>query len=792
MTTYELLKPHILDIENPSRYFPSEYIYGKKNYVSGMLKCAICFPDLYEIGMSNNAVRIIYNQLNNLENVYCDRVFSVAPDFEKLLKSENIALSTLENDIPLNKLDFLGISIGSELAATNILQVLELGGINRYAKDRKDNEPIVIAGGPASTNPLPFGMFFDFVYIGEAENGLDEVIKIIAANKTRQERINELKKLDFLWYYGKKLATRAVDVNFGKDSEEKHIYKHYAVPSFEVAQDHGTAEIMRGCPNGCRFCHAGQYYKPFRQRNLNKISQIVRQNVNDFGYREVTLSSLSSGDYPNLDVLIDRLNSDYSKRKISFSLPSLKVSSFSLNILEKISEVRKSGLTFAVETPLLNDQRSLNKEVYIEQLISIINEAKSRGWKLAKFYFMVGLPFTDMENEEKNITDFLVKIRTATRININVNIGTFIPKAHTPFQWARQLTLEESESHLKSIKRTLTANIPGIKVSYHEPAISFLEGIISRGSYECYKLIERAYELGCRLDAWDEYLDFEKWKQAISDVGYSFRNSFDVGEELPWDSVSMNVSPKYLKDECEKASKHELTSICSSECDHKCGVCSKKYSVIKAADSSEKDKKNSEIEADTYRQVVIRYSKKGRAVLNSHMSVMRQFEMAFQRAGLNVAFTEGFNPKPRLEFANPLSMGISGENELLLCELPLNQVNADIVDKLNSVLADGYNVLGYVEIPPHSSGRKISLASNILYSDFTVDNIIDDKISSSLDFSTGKDTSFDVKKDNGKYFIRVYGEKNLFKNLFPEDMNKFYIAQNCNIVRNSITLKEIK
>ncbi|MBO4424173.1 MAG: radical SAM protein, partial [Spirochaetales bacterium] len=458
-----------LEIENPARYMGSEYIYGQKHYTQGLVKCAMCFPDLYEIGMANNAIRILYDLINRIPDAFCDRVFSVAPEFENLLREKEIPLFTLQEHIPLNELDYLGISIGYELSATNILQILDLGRIAIDVKDRKETDPIVIAGGPASTNPLPFSRFFDFVHIGEAEADISEIINTIGQYKTRSERISALKEIPYLWYPGKKLAKRAVDNTFGT-SEESPVLEHFAISSFETAQDHGTVEIMRGCPNGCRFCHAGQYYKPFRQRNLDTVYDLVEQNVSQLGYREVTLSSLSSGDYPGLDKLIKALNESYKSRSISFSLPSLRVSTFGLNIIEQLSEVRKSGLTFAIETPLLENQRSNNKEVPLESVISIIQEARSRGWKLAKFYFMVGLPFVDRETEQQSLVDFLLAIRNATKINMNINIGTFIPKAHTPYQWVRQMTMEESAQHLRSIKKALMDAIPGIKVSYHEPS----------------------------------------------------------------------------------------------------------------------------------------------------------------------------------------------------------------------------------------------------------------------------------------------------------------------------------
>ncbi|MCR5443823.1 MAG: TIGR03936 family radical SAM-associated protein [Sphaerochaetaceae bacterium] len=786
-----------LEIENPARYIGSEYIYNQKHYKEGMIKCAMCFPDLYEIGMANNAIRILYDLINRIPEAVCDRVFAVAPDFEALLRSKNIPLFTLQEQFPLSSLDYLGISIGYELSATNILQILDLGGIELDAKDRKETDPIVIAGGPAATNPLPFSRFFDFVHIGEAEADIADIIRIIGEHKTRSERIQALKSIPYLWYPGKEMAKRAVDTTFGTP-EECPVLEHFAISSFETAQDHGTVEIMRGCPNGCRFCHAGQYYKPFRQRNLDTVYDLVEQNVSQLGYREITLSSLSSGDYPGLDKLIKALNESYKARSISFSLPSLRVSTFGLNIIEQLSEVRKSGLTFAIETPLLQNQRSNNKEVPLESVISIIQEARSRGWKLAKFYFMVGLPFVDVETEQQSLVDFLLAIRNATKINMNINIGTFIPKAHTPYQWVRQMTMEESARHLRSIKKALMDAIPGIKVSYHEPSISFLEGLVSRGGYECCDLIQKAYELGCRLDAWDEYIRWDLWQKAIEELSYDTSpRSWDLEDELPWDSVSMNVSKAYLKREYEKASRHELTHICDSDCDHRCGVCSKSGAKVIQANNEDFSSIRHPVHvlppASEYVQAILTYEKTGRAVYNSHIAVMRQFEMAFQRAGLDVMFTQGFNPKPKMEFLNPISMGVCGENELLLCELPISQITPDTVNVLNKALADGFNVKSIKVLPPNPTGKKISLSSKMKGSVFEISDIEDDEIRGILDTQAGSGTSdFMLERiGEGCYRVTVFGDKNIFKLLFPKEMSKFHIAGSCHIVRKHIDMERI-
>ena len=784
-----------LEIENPARYLGSEFIYNRKHYEDGYVKCAMCFPDLYEIGMANNAIRILYDIINRTEGAFCDRVFAVAPDFEGMLRDKNIPLYTLQEHFPLNQLDYLGISIGYELCATNILQVLDLGHIALDKSKRKETDPVVFAGGPASTNPLPFSEFVDFVHIGEAEPDLSNIIKTIGKYKTRSERIEALKEFPCLWYPGKKLANRAVDTTFGTDEEHPRL-EHFAIASFETAQDHGVVEIMRGCPNGCRFCHAGQYYKPFRQRTLDTVYDLVDQNVEQAGYREITLSSLSSGDYPGLDKLIKALNDTYKERNISFSLPSLRVNTFGLNILEQLSEVRKSGLTFAIETPLLENQRSNNKEVRLENIIPIIQEARSRGWKLAKFYFMVGLPFVDVETEEKSLVDFLVAIRNATKINMNINIGTFIPKAHTPYQWVRQMSMEQSAEHLRSIKRALMAAIPGIKVSYHEPSISFLEGLLSRGGYECSALIRKAYELGCRLDAWDEYIKWDLWQQAIEELGYDTEpKQWSLDEELPWDSVTMNVSKAYLKREYEKARDHQLTGNCSSECDHRCGVCNKYTEVVKAEneDFAVKKQKRAIPPLTEYVQTVFTYEKTGRAVYNSHIAVMRQFEMAFQRSGLDILFTQGFNPKPKLEFLNPITMGVHGENELLLCELPVSQLNETTIGKLNDALAEGYEIKAMKVLPVAKSGKKISLASKMKGCLYEISEVSDPQILEILKSRLGaEEIGYNVSEvSDGVFSVRIEGDRNIFKTVFSPEISKFHIAGSCHMVRKQIFMEEL-
>ncbi len=802
MQIVDMIADDLLMIQNPARYTGGEFHYGTKDLAKVYFHTAICFPDLYEIGMSNNAVRILYDLLNSMEEVYCDRVFSVAPDFEQLLREKQLPLYTLDLQKPLSELDMLGISIGYELGATNILQVLDLGGIPLHACDRTDEHPIVICGGPAVTNPLPFAPFMDFVYIGEAEEGLQEVARILInakkQQKSRSEKLALLQSLPYLWYTGKKLALRFIDTNFA--TPESHTYRHYVVPNFKVAQDNGVVEIMRGCPNSCRFCHAGQYYKPYRQKQYSTMAAQVEQHVSDFGYREITLSSLSSGDHPYIKELIETLNAEYSHRHVSFSLPSLKVNSFSLGILEQLSEVRKSGLTFAIETPKEAWQRAMNKEVPLEQVIEIAREAKSRGWKLAKFYFMVGLPFVDRQVENQAIVDYVGAIYDATRLSMNINIGTFIPKAHTPFQWCSQLTPTQSYEQLSSLKKAINERIRGCKVSYHEPNISYLEGLISRGDERYAAVIESAYRKGCRLDAWDEYLKSDLWLEAIGESSYNpdtcIFEPYGLDEELPWDSVSMRVSKKFLKDEYEKAKNLLLTERCFESCSHLCGVCSKVTEVI---DTTHKDPILEQVRDKTLViepkeepisktvQALITYRRYGRSLYISHIHAMRNFEMAFQRSKVGVQFTQGFNPKPKLEFVNPLSVGIAGDEEVMLAELidSENLTEQEVKEKLGSALNDGYEI---VQVLFLRLDKKQTLAKYLKGSLYTIETREDEKSRTLLESFCDQELK-DVavhKESDGLFSVRLEGEKNLVKSLFGNDTDKFALASRLRITRKAL------
>jgi radical SAM family uncharacterized protein/radical SAM-linked protein len=736
-------------VQNPAGYVGGETGQVVKHHSDkdGLFNFAVAFPDLYSIAMSNQAIKIIYNGLNARDSIRCERVFAVESDFENILKKKKIPLYTLETGMVLDNLDMIGFSIGYELGITGVLSILDLGGIPLLATDRTEKDPVVIAGGCGVTNPAVFGDFFDAVFIGEAEPALFDLVEKLSQMKKngagRNEILAETKKCPYVWSEnmtmescGHSIAKRAVQADWGSVPS---IPSFYPLPNIKPVQEHGVVEIMRGCPNGCRFCHAGIYYRPQRIKPQKMIIAETDRLITEGGYRQISLTSLSSGDYPDIGSLLDKLNERYSKYNVSFQLPSLKVNSFTLPILEKLAEVRKSGLTFAVETPDEMWQLHLNKEVYAQHLVELILEAKKRGWNKAKFYFMVGLPLpeTAEKTEEKEIVDFLIDLQNRTQIQCNVNVGTFIPKPHTPYQWARQISPEESDRKLTYIRMHLPRG--KFHVGTHDISTSYIEGLISRGDKRAGKVILAAYKKGCRLDAWEDHIraDLPLWKESFAEADYDVKNEIlrkrDMNESLPWDNVTLGPAKSFYAKEWEKSEKAVLTPRCSHDCDHRCGVCSNKVKVTervsekesevvqKSILSSEQNSFLSHISMQPERTVNIRvlyrvvfsFKKHNGAEYISHLEEVEIFTRALLCAGLPVMYTTGFNPLPRLEFASTLSLGISSQEEIASLVLFENVESEDFIKKINKFLIPGMLVEKCFIFPVTNQRKRESLSSSL-------------------------------------------------------------------------------
>ncbi len=724
----------LLRVEKPGRYVGGEFGSFVPDF-SAPLRIAICFPDLYEVGMTNRAIKILYHLFNGIEGVSAERVFAAAPDFENELKNRAIPLYSLESGTPLSRFDIIAFSVGYELAATTILSVLDLGGIPLRARARGSGDPIIIAGGPAVTNPTPFGRFVDAVFIGEAEERIPaltaELVDLKRRGAGREALLARITGSPSAW---SEWDSHPVRIDRFNDFGVHAFPASMPVAGMRIVQDHGAVEIMRGCPHGCRFCHAGVFYRPYREKPSDVIFEEVERLVTECGYREITISSLSSGDYTDIVSLMRRLNAVYRARGVSFSLPSIRIDSFTLPLLEEVATVRKSGLTFAVETPRPEWQRGINKEVSLERTLAIMREAKHHGWKQAKLYFMLGLPVCGDEDEVSAIAGFIETVRRESGMHINVNVSTFVPKPHTPFQWARQLDEREADRGIQRLKRRMRRS--SVAVRYNSPFSSVIEGIICRGDERVGELIEAAYRNGSRLDAWEDHFNRDAWRDAIDSQSWDvIRTSLAArspGGKLPWDRVSIGVRTEALLREYRRALRGETSAQCSERCSAHCGVCTVGTKVRTVPRSPAPSLRSSStrripiVPARLPEYVVdFTYSKTGRAVYLAHLDTLTMFARALTRAGLNPKFSAGFNPKPKIEFAHPLSLGYASEDEIARVTIIGNPGRFPV--RLNDVLHEGFRVLD-ARAYPKPPTRLPSLMSQYWGSEYLLSLDPDDEL----------------------------------------------------------------
>jgi radical SAM superfamily enzyme YgiQ (UPF0313 family) len=621
-------------------------------------------------------------------------------------------------------------TLGYELGITGVLTMLDRGFVPLRRTERGEGDPIVIMGGPCVSNPLPYARFIDAFWIGEAEAGFfdlaAELRDLKQGGASRSALLERLRAHPSVWTEGKKRAARAVDAAFSSRPPSAAVFP---APNIKTAQQHGAVEIMRGCPNGCRFCHAGVWYRPMRQKSAATILEETAAFINDGGYREISLSSLSSGDYRHIDSLAGSLNDAYGSRHISFQLPSLRVSTFSLSLLEKVSAVRKSSLTFAVETPVDAWQMAINKAVSRDTVASILAEAKRNGWRGAKFYFMIGLPVgeqregAEQKSEEQEIVEFILEVAARAGMHFNINVGAFVPKPHTPYQWVSQIDAQTAREKIFYIRDSLKRR--GHKVSYNDPFVAVIEGILSRGDERVGELVEEAYTRGCRLDAWDEHIQKDVWAELLERHGALVQElcgERDTEAPLPWECIASGASAAFFKREYRRSASAEFTSPCADACDEPCGNCAGETKIVS---NIIHDDKLLQVKAtaptvakrqdpETLR-MLFAFEKRRAAAFLPHLALIELFSMAFIRSRVPVLFTQGFNPIPKLDFASPLSLGLQASGEIASVDVDILEgaefTAGDFIRNMNRSLPAGLRVTDAVKTLIPAGNKKHSIPS---------------------------------------------------------------------------------
>ncbi len=719
-------------VNKPGRYINNEVNAVHKNPALAKTRVCLFFPDTYEVGMSHLGLRILYHILNSRPDTVCERVFSPWTDYERLLRASGRPLASLESNTPLNLFDIIGITLQYELSYSNILTGLDLAGIPLHAQNRSENNPVIIAGGPCACNPEPLSDFIDVFFIGEAEESLHEIVELRQQHESRARFLEALAQREGFYVpsQGKKIVRR----RFLKNLEAAPYPDRPVLPLLKPIHDRAAVEVARGCIRGCRFCQAGIIYRPYRERSREKIKSLSAESLRCTGYEEISLASLSTGDYSEIQPLMQELLDAYRDNRVSISLPSLRIGTLTPEMIRIVAGVRKTGFTLAPEAGTERLRRVINKPVSDADLLNAAAAIFANGWSVLKLYFMIGLP-TETDEDLDGIIRLAREIQSVGKkyskrhLQINITVSTFVPKPHTPFQWFGQATREEimtKHAHLAQGLRT-----KGVTLKLHNPETSLLEGAFARGDSRIGGVIGEAVLLGCRFDGWSECFDFVKWQDAFSKCGldpatYASR-TFGLDDSLPWDHIRSGVAKEFLKREYRRSQAAEVTENCRVFCDH-CGIgCADggTPSLGRPAASAgasghlprplTTDRRGAT--SGTTTRIRMQFSRTGRLRFLSHLDFMTVVHRAVIRAGIPIAFSQGFNPHPKIAFGPALPVGMESDAEYLDMETGFFTDLLQIIKNLNSALPRGVRILEAKVIPkktPSISGSISRYAYEVL------------------------------------------------------------------------------
>lgn len=726
-TIHELLSR----VEKPSRYLGTEVNTTRKDPAQVKLHFALAFPDLYEIGSSHFGMQILYHVLNSRPEIAAERVFAPARDMEGELRASERTLFSLETQTPLNRFDIIGFSLLYELNYTNILTILDLSGIPALSADRGPRHPFIIAGGPCTCNPEPVADFFDAMVVGDGEQVVLELCRTwlewsASGEKGREPLLRRWSGIEGVYVPAffearhdpdgfQRLAPHLPEYSRVRravvaDLDAAPFPDRPIVPFGKPVHDRLRLEVSRGCSRGCRFCQAGMIYRPVRERAPEKLLDLAQASLAATGYEDLSLLSLSTGDYGCIAGLMGQLMARFAPERVAVSLPSLRAGTLTPDLMELIRQVRKTGFTIAPEAGSQRLRDVINKNVTEAEIVETVQDAFRNGWQLIKLYFMVGLP-TETDEDLAQLVSLVRRLSRLKgsgrrRAQINVSAATFIPKPHTPFQWQPQLELSEARSRLRRLQAELA--LPGVQFKWQQPEMSLLEGVWARGDRRLGRALLAAYRRGCRFDGWGDSFNFSAWMDAFAEAGidpafYATRPR-SPNEPLPWDHIDSGVSKEFLAREWENALTSHLTPDCRwGECQG-CGVCDLATLRPRVHRADPPALERSAIEyGPPYKKIQISYEKFGSARFFGHLELANIMLRALRRAAIPVKFSEGFHPKPKVSFDNPLPTGTESEEEHMVVTVPQRVAPQAVMDGLNAQLPEGLRV--------HACSEEISTAA---------------------------------------------------------------------------------